>query len=399
MLSYDLIIKDVFVENIKFVTEFSKKSGDYPSLSAVDIKVVALAYQLEKEIVGDSHLNTVPKIQKNVSAYKSKPNESKNAMGFFVPVEKKTETVTENMTAAETEEEPKPENDIEEDLGVEETESVDLECESIQSKLASLQMTEEDESENILVPISNNEDDNDEDDEIDEGNHLLFYCNFFLFIVILIFAKILDVSSDDDEDDGDDWITIDNLEQMKKKMDNGLYIEDVSTVACMTADFAMQNVLKQIGLNVSAYDGRLIRMVRTFILRCITCFKTTSVMTKTFCPNCGHASLKKVSVSLDENGKQQIFINTRRPLTARGKRFSLPAPRGGPHAQNPILNADQAFPRCKPTKLARTKNNPLNTDYIAGKCFFYRLKRKLIELLVFQYLLFFRLFPLCDERC
>lgn len=172
---------------------------------------------------------------------------------------------------------------------------------------------------------------------------------------------------DEEDDDEDDWITVDNLEQMKKKMDAGLYIEDKTAVACVTADFAMQNVLKQIGLKVSSYDGRLIRKVRTFILRCTTCFKTTSVMTKQFCPNCGHTSLKKVSVSLDENGKQQIFINLRRPLTSRGKRFSLPAPKGGPHAQNPILNADQAWSRSKPTKLARTKNNPLNPDYIAGK--------------------------------
>ena len=31
------------------MTEFSKKTGDYKSLSAVDIRVLALSYQLEKE--------------------------------------------------------------------------------------------------------------------------------------------------------------------------------------------------------------------------------------------------------------------------------------------------------------------------------------------------------------
>lgn len=42
------------------MTEFSKKTGDYPSLSATDIKVLALTYQLEQEHVGAGHLKTEP---------------------------------------------------------------------------------------------------------------------------------------------------------------------------------------------------------------------------------------------------------------------------------------------------------------------------------------------------
>ena len=42
------------------VTEFSKKTGDYPSLSATDIQVLALTYQLEAEFVGVSHLKQEP---------------------------------------------------------------------------------------------------------------------------------------------------------------------------------------------------------------------------------------------------------------------------------------------------------------------------------------------------
>lgn len=42
------------------VTEFSKKTGDYPSLSATDIKVLALTYQLEQEHVGAGHLKKEP---------------------------------------------------------------------------------------------------------------------------------------------------------------------------------------------------------------------------------------------------------------------------------------------------------------------------------------------------
>uniref|UniRef100_V9ILP1 RNA-binding protein NOB1 n=1 Tax=Apis cerana TaxID=7461 RepID=V9ILP1_APICE len=60
VLPYDLKIKNAYSENIKFVTEFAKKTGDYISLSATDIKIIALTYQLEKEKVGINHLRTEP---------------------------------------------------------------------------------------------------------------------------------------------------------------------------------------------------------------------------------------------------------------------------------------------------------------------------------------------------
>ena len=85
----------------------------------------------------------------------------------------------------------------------------------------------------------------------------------------------------------------------------------------------MQNVLKQIGLNVVALDGRIIKQMRTYIFRCHACYKTTSIMTKVFCPNCGNKTLKKVAVTLNEEGKQEIHINFRRPLSKKGKRVWL----------------------------------------------------------------------------
>ena len=43
------------------VRSFSRKTGDFRSLSIVDIKVLALAYQLEKEYNnGTQHLRTEP---------------------------------------------------------------------------------------------------------------------------------------------------------------------------------------------------------------------------------------------------------------------------------------------------------------------------------------------------
>lgn len=46
--------------------------------------------------------------------------------------------------------------------------------------------------------------------------------------------------------------------------------------------------------------------------------------------------------------------------------FPLPLPQGGKHAVNPRLVEDARRPHQKPTKLAKTKTNALEPDYIAG---------------------------------
>lgn len=45
------------------MTEFSKKTGDYPSLSATDIKVLALTYQLQLEHVGSQNIKVEPDLK------------------------------------------------------------------------------------------------------------------------------------------------------------------------------------------------------------------------------------------------------------------------------------------------------------------------------------------------
>lgn len=141
VLSYDLIVKDVFTENIKFVTEFSKKTGDYPSLSAVDIKVIALTYQLEKEKVGTSHLNTIPTVQKDVNTYNSKPNETKQGIGFFLPIDEKTKVVEAEEAR------------VEDAVIVDDDELTEQECKDLELKLAAMRVDKDDENVDLLVPV------------------------------------------------------------------------------------------------------------------------------------------------------------------------------------------------------------------------------------------------------
>lgn len=70
------------------VTEFSKKTGDYSSLSATDIKVIALTYQLEKEKVGSDHLRSAPETQKTISFQNRPTVDLKDIAGFYIPTAK-----------------------------------------------------------------------------------------------------------------------------------------------------------------------------------------------------------------------------------------------------------------------------------------------------------------------
>ncbi|KAK7318262.1 hypothetical protein RJT34_02961 [Clitoria ternatea] len=126
-----------------------------------------------------------------------------------------------------------------------------------------------------------------------------------------------------------------------------------SSVACVTGDFAMQNVLLQMGLRLLAPGGTQIHQLHRWILKCHACYTVTAEIGRIFCPKCGNGgTLRKVAVTVNENG---IVLAARRPrITLRGTKFSLPLPQGGRDAvtKNVILREDQLpqrvlYPRTK----------------------------------------------------
>lgn len=102
-------------------------------------------------------------------------------------------------------------------------------------------------------------------------------------------------NSEDDEETGGEWITPHNVNKFKAR-DLGLSLPEESQrgsnaqpkkpraimkSACMTSDFAVQNVLLQMGLNLVGGEGRRIRSVRSWVLRCHACFKYVSLTLST----------------------------------------------------------------------------------------------------------------------
>lgn len=338
VLPYSLNVREPDPDVLAKVTSVAKKTGDFATLSLVDLKVIALTYQLEKEHVGTDHLRDTPVPAVTIASGQRPPEiaGSGKVQGFY---DGKGDRGDRSRTVTETESVPEVEVAIE-DGGLEEkfAELSSKEAEELQEAILK-QVQEEPEGED---DESGGEDEaSEEEDSTNE-----------------------DGEEEDDDDEG--WITPSNIKEVKRDFGTDLLEDNPSPVACMTTDYAMQNVLKQIGLNIAALDGRVIKHARTYILRCYACFKTTSDSSKVFCPKCGNKTLKKVAVSLDENGQQVIHINTRRPLTARHKNRPVAKFDGGKHSTNPLLFEDQPLPQQRISAKARAKTNALGDDYTAG---------------------------------
>lgn len=328
-LPFPIVMRQPQPQSIKFVNEFSKKTGDYASLSLADIKLLALAYELEVEVQGgSSHLNAEPhKIVTEGAATKAKRQE------FNDPPEQEEEEKSKKCP-------------LREDSDADDTQTHEgLEPQGDEEGNCAPQENEED-RDNLKDTAENEGEEESNESEEDKED-----------------------ADDDDDDDGGGWITCENIKKHKGKrnifgdVEEEMEEEKEVQVACITGDFAMQNVLKHIGLSVMGVDGRLIKQLKTYILRCHACFRTTSIMDKIFCPHCGNKTLKKVSVTVDPDGTQRIWINTKRPINKKGMKYSLPTPKGGKHGRNPILVADQREAKKFSSKMSRKKINPLHEDY------------------------------------
>ncbi|KAK6725730.1 hypothetical protein RB195_004196 [Necator americanus] len=164
-----------------------------------------------------------------------------------------------------------------------------------------------------------------------------------------------------DSDDDEGWITEDNLGKALKKM-GALEVEEGINVGCLTTDFALQNVLLSMNLGLVSLNGYRIKKLKSFVLRCRACFKTTPIMTKEFCPFCGNKMLHKCAVSVNEDGEQVLHINWQRLCNKRGLKHSLGAPKGGKHAVNEKLFEDQRMPQ---NRMAKVRVDPFGESPFA----------------------------------
>ncbi|XP_414227.2 RNA-binding protein NOB1 [Gallus gallus] len=335
-LPYELQLRRPRADFVRTVTEFAKRTGDFPSLSAADLQVLALTCQLQAETAGPGSVRLQPPDKVRLSSSPRHPEATLHLAGFHLPAKHKRPRKGRQQHGPDSSTEL-PDNaefgsflywrpplpSIEDEL------QEMLKTHSISSSPAA---TDE---------LQNSEDgDGAEEEEDDE---------------------------EESDDDNEGWITPSNLKQVQQDTGHCDTVPANVQVGCVTTDFSMQNVLLQMGLHVLAVNGMLIRQARSHILRCHGCFRTTSDMTKVFCPHCGNKTLKKVAVSVSEDGSLHMhFSRNPKVLNPRGLRYPLPAPQGGKHANNPHLVEDQPFPQQRLSRKARQKTNVFDPDYVAG---------------------------------
>ncbi|XP_035991667.1 RNA-binding protein NOB1 [Fundulus heteroclitus] len=384
-LPYQLTFKEPHPEHIRTVTEFSKKTGDYPSLSATDIKVLALTYQLELEHVGSQHLKTEPQLKVNIQSTQRHPEAPVNIAGFHLPSKRSAEAQNPGPTQTDTDRsgqsdrfnsfqfwrDPLPciQKDLLDLLGPTESVKTDRRQTDTQASCETAELFNSfqfwrdplpsiDDDLLALLDVGGAspstaegagpaaaEDQSDDEDKENEPN---------------------EEEEEEEEGGSGGWITPSNIRQVKMQSADWTEAADVR-VGCLTTDFAMQNVLIQMGLHVLSVNGLVIKQARNYVLRCHACFKTTSNMNKFFCPHCGNPTLKKLAVTIGADGGVLMhFSKNPKVLNPRGQRHSLPLPRGGKHASNPQLVEDQRFPQQRLSRKARQKTDVFDPDYLAG---------------------------------
>lgn len=156
VLPYDLTVDEPSVESVQHVIAFAKKTGDYLSLSSADIKVIALTYQLEKELMGTDHLRSDPVIAKTIAS-RDKPAElieRAPLAGFYNPPSKdqlqERELATKDLDLGNVEKPLDLGDDNDEQENEDEDELSETEIELAES-IANIDLTKDVDS--ILAPL------------------------------------------------------------------------------------------------------------------------------------------------------------------------------------------------------------------------------------------------------
>lgn len=144
-----------------------------------------------------------------------------------------------------------------------------------------------------------------------------------------------------DSEDGSsagEWVTPENITRFGRGVQKE-GPETCSPVVCATADYSVQNVLLQMGITPLTFDGYAVRTVKLWGLICRACFFFTRDTQKVFCPKCGHDTVVRVPIVVDQDG-QVTLMNHGRKLRTKGTVFSIPKPQMG-RGWKPVFAEDE----------------------------------------------------------
>ena len=175
-----------------------------------------------------------------------------------------------------------------------------------------------------------------------------------------------EIPEGDDDDDGDDDDENNNADALSQYTETTQILTEEqrqheqkrqnSLVSIVTADYAMQNVILQLGLKLYTPDGMRVKEVRRWVMRCHACETVTANTQRVFCPKCGNNALERVEKFTGPDGAEHYGVRNKHIL--KGTKYSIPMPKSGRMGRKmePILREDQLIGR-KITKKEREMNN------------------------------------------
>lgn len=298
-----LTIRSPSENSLRFVTDFSRKTGDLTVLSRTDLLCLALTYELGFGRNGDDRAASDRKGM-NVSS----PRKEQAASGDAPEAANQSSTIGAHPTGdTGGSQEPNAVVPLEAAAsdqgcvtrGSHELSEVD-EANAVSEGLGKFRFTDEDLQKDLTAS---------------SGPEL---------------PKEERIEADSDSSDAEGWITPKNVKKHQAKDTNGSTMpipkDQQIQVALLSGDFAMQNVCLQIGLNLLSPSLQRIRNIRTYILRCHACFAKEKDMSKQFCSRCGKPTLTRVACSTNSKGEFKIHLKKNMQWNHRGDRFSIPKP-------------------------------------------------------------------------
>ena len=280
--------------SIKVITDFARRTGDLEVLSRPDIHLMALSYELECERNhGDWRLRSVP---------------GQKRLNGAPPASLKGEVASEAST--NNSENAAQSQSIPEALGIAETEASKTTEPSEPAELSSVNEPRTESTEPDKASTSASELNNEPGQTVEEVQ-----------------------ASESEISDDEGWITPSNLKKHQEKDGTASAEQNeeqkVMQVAIITSDFAMQNVLLRMNLNLLSPSLQRIRQLKTWVLRCHACFDITKDMSKQFCSRCGKPTLLRTSCSTDQNGVFKVHLKKNMQWNTRGNVYSIPKPVAG----------------------------------------------------------------------
>lgn len=302
---FPIVEREVDDTAMKAVVRFAKLSGEFYQLSVTDLKVAALAYMLHVEQHGKDDLATEPKLFKNTQPKQqatSKPRQASH----------KPQTSTKSASHQH-----------------EATQSLDS---SIEHK---------DESEQKQPPV-----------ETATIQPSLTATNQSVIVTKSRGPSGSKHAASVEDDDGEgEWISVDNLHSQIAKQSKNSSAQRAkqelarsahahSTVATITTDYTLQNLMLQMGLRLISINGLSVTSARHFVKKCHACNEVTQDMSKEFCPGCGLHTLIRVTATINGDGSLYVRDHWLRPINIRGTKYSIPKPKGGRKTNDLILAED-----------------------------------------------------------